>query len=139
MLLKQSNFQLLYLIRPEAIRRLAHEFLTNPAKVTVGSDDLSANKRITQVVEVIRDVEKYDKLLEVLEKYSNQDTKNRMIVFVMRKSDARRMEKYLWEQGFSVASIHGNKSQPQREQALRDFKAGTINILVATGEIHIYV
>ena len=90
-------------------------------------------------MEVIRDVEKYDKLLEVLEKYSNQDTKNRMIVFVMRKSDARRMEKYLWEQGFSVASIHGNKSQPQREQALRDFKAGTINILVATGEIHINV
>ena len=39
---------------PEAIRQLAQEFLTDPVKVTVGSDDLSANTRIKQVVQVIR-------------------------------------------------------------------------------------
>merc|ERR1719411_1998056 len=51
---------------PEAIRNLAQEFLTNPVKVTVGSEDLSANKRIKQVVEVIEERDREDKLIEVL-------------------------------------------------------------------------
>merc|ERR1719319_876411 len=73
---------------PEAIRNLAHEFLTDPIKVTIGSDDLSANKRIKQIVEVIDEMDKDNKVIEVLEKYSNKETKNRMIIFVLRKTEA---------------------------------------------------
>merc|ERR550532_980486 len=74
---------------PEAIRQLAQEFLTDPVKVTVGSDDLSANKRIKQIVQVIDEMDKDTKLLEVIEKYTNKETKNRMIIFVMKKMEAR--------------------------------------------------
>lgn len=38
---------------PESVRRLASTFLHDPVKITVGSDELSANKRIEQVVEVL--------------------------------------------------------------------------------------
>merc|ERR1719244_2014799 len=100
---------------PEAIRNLAQEFLTNPVKVTVGSDDLSANKRIKQVVEVIDENDKDEKVLEVL-----------------KKAEAHDLEDNLWHKGFKVRSIHGDKTQWERERALSEFKAGRINVLVAT-------
>merc|ERR1719422_18732 len=117
---------------PEAIRNLAQEFLTNPVKVTVGSDDLSANKRIKQVVQVIDEMDKDEKLLQVLEKYSNTETKNRMIIFVLKKLEAADLEDMLWHKGCKVRSIHGDKTQWEQEKALGEFKAGRINILVAT-------
>jgi len=117
---------------PEAIRNLAQEFLTNPVKVTVGSEDLSANKRITQIVEVIDERDKDEKMMKVLEKYTNKDTKNRMILFVTRKAEARDLEDNLWHRGHRVVSIHGDKDQWEREQALGEFKSGKSNILVAT-------
>lgn len=40
---------------PESVRRLASSFLRDPIRVTVGSDELSANKRIEQIVEVLDD------------------------------------------------------------------------------------
>merc|ERR1712227_1186060 len=117
---------------PEAIRNLAQEFLTNPVKVTVGSDDLSANKRIKQVVEVIDEMDKDQKVIQVLEKYSNTETKNRMIIFVLKKLEAADLEDMLWHKGCKVRSIHGDKTQWEREKALGEFKAGRINVLVAT-------
>ena len=117
---------------PEAIRQLAQEFLTDPVKVTVGSDDLSANTRIKQVVQVIDELEKDTKLIEVLEKYTNKETKNRMIIFVLKKVEAHDLEDGLWHKGYKVRSIHGDKTQWEREKALGEFKAGRINILVAT-------
>ena len=117
---------------PEAIRQLAQEFLTDPVKVTVGSDDLTANKRIKQVVQVIDEMDKDSKLLEVIENYTNKETKNRMIIFVMKKLEARDLEDALWHKGYKVRSIHGDKTQWEREQALGEFKSGRTNILVAT-------
>merc|ERR1711915_943425 len=117
---------------PDAIRKLAQKFLTDPVKVTVGSDDLSANKRIKQIVEVIDERDKPEKLMKVLETYSNKETKNRMIIFVMKKTEAHELEYELRRQGFKVRSIHGDKSQADREYALNQFKSGYINLLVAT-------
>jgi len=117
---------------PEAIRNLAREFLTDPVKVTMGSDDLSANKKIKQVVEVIDERDKTDKLMKVLQNYTNSETKNRMIIFVLKKAEAYDLEDELWHKGLKVCSIHGDKSQWEREQALKQFKDGTVNLLVAT-------
>jgi len=117
---------------PEAIRNLAREFLTDPVKVTVGSDALSANKKIKQVIEVIDENDKDEKLMKVLQKYSNTETTNRMIIFVLKKAEAYDVEDQLWHKGFKVGSIHGDKSQWEREQALKQFKNGSLNLLVAT-------
>merc|ERR1719412_2775595 len=117
---------------PEAIRQLAREFLTDPVKVTVGSDALSANKKIKQVIEVIDENDKDEKLVKVIQNYTNTETKNRMIIFVLKKAEAYDVEDQLWHKGYKVGSIHGDKSQWEREQALKQFKNGSINLLVAT-------
>jgi len=117
---------------PEAIRNLAREFLTDPVKVTVGSEDLSANKRIKQIVDVIDERDKDEKLIKILQKYTNAETTNRMIVFVLKKVEAYDLEDNLWSKGYKVGSIHGDKSQWEREQALKSFKNGSTNLLVAT-------
>merc|ERR1719342_1257645 len=100
---------------PEAIRQLAREFLTDPIKVTIGTDDLTANTRIKQIVEVIDERDKPEKLMKCLEKYTNADTKNRMIVFVLKKMDAGEVENELWNKGYNVVSIHGDKTQWERK------------------------
>merc|ERR1719187_419639 len=117
---------------PEAIRSLANEFLTDPVKVTIGSDDLSANKRIKQVVEVIDERDKTDKLLKTLQLYANSETKNTIIVFVLKKEEACDIEDELYHKGYRVSSIHGDKTQWERSKALDNFKDGRINVLVAT-------
>merc|ERR1719147_291312 len=117
---------------PEAIRNLAREFLTDPVKVTMGSDALSANKKIKQVIEVIDENDKDEKLVKVIQNYTNTETKNRMIIFVLKKAEAYDVEDQLRHKGYKVGSIHGDKSQWEREQALKQFKNGSINLLVAT-------
>jgi hypothetical protein len=47
-------------------RELAHEFLTRPIKVTIGSDDLAAGTRIKQIVEVVDDRARETKLFKLL-------------------------------------------------------------------------
>lgn len=117
---------------PEAIRNLAQEFLTDPIKVTIGSDSLTANTRIKQIVEVIQERDKMDKLHKTLQQYSNEGTKNRMIVFVLKKAEARDVEDELRHSGYRVDTIHGDKTQWERTKALEKFKEGKINVLVAT-------
>jgi ATP-dependent RNA helicase RhlE len=57
---------------------------------------------------------------------------NRVIVFTRTKRGADRVARYLEASGVSASSIHGDKSQPQRERALAAFKAGACRALVAT-------
>ncbi|KAL5518481.1 DBP3 [Sanghuangporus vaninii] len=124
---------------PDAVRRLASTFLRNPVRVTVGSDDLSANTRVEQVVEVFDDRrEKDSRLLAHLKKLkakkSGQTSSDdaRILVFVLYKKEASRVEQTLHGRGFSVGGIHGDLSQAARTAALEDFKTGKTQLLVAT-------
>merc|ERR1712241_1529777 len=64
---------------PDSVRELAHSFLSRPIKVTIGSDDLAAGTRITQVVE---DRAREQKLQTLLRKY-HKDRQNRILIFVL--------------------------------------------------------
>jgi len=116
---------------PDSVRELAHTFLTKPIKVTIGSDDLAAGTRIKQIVEVIEDRARENKLNQLLKKY-HSDRKNRILIFVLYKKEAARIEQNLSRNGWKVASIHGDKSQEGRTQAVEQFKSGQIPLLVAT-------
>jgi len=117
---------------PEAIRNLAHEFLTDPIKVTIGSDELTANKRIKQIVEVVEDRDKEDKFMKVLETYTNKEEFKKILIFTLKKRDASELEHTLMKMGWYVGSIHGDKDQYQRNKALDNFKSGRCPLLVAT-------
>ena len=100
-------------------------------QVTIGSDDLAAGTRITQIVEVVEDRAREQKLQTLLRKY-HKDRQNRILIFVLYKKEASRIESSLSSRGWKVTSIHGDKSQEGRTKAVEDFKSGAIPLLVAT-------
>jgi ATP-dependent RNA helicase DBP3 len=116
---------------PQSIQKLAHEFLKNPIHITIGSAELHANENIKQIVEVIDPKQKEFRLIELLKKY-HKSRKNRVLVFALYKKEAVRLENFLQRRGYNVASIHGDKSQDQRIQALNNFKNGSCPLLIAT-------
>ncbi|EGA82903.1 Dbp3p [Saccharomyces cerevisiae Lalvin QA23] len=119
---------------PKEVRELASTFMNNPIKVSIGNtDQLTANKRITQIVEVVDPRGKERKLLELLKKYHSGPKKNeKVLIFALYKKEAARVERNLKYNGYNVAAIHGDLSQQQRTQALNEFKSGKSNLLLAT-------
>jgi len=116
---------------PDSIRSLAHEFLKRPIRVTVGSEDLAAGTRITQIVQVLEDRERESRLFQLLKKV-HTNKKDRVLIFVLYKKEAARMESTLVKRGWSCSSIHGDKSQDMRTRALEEFRSGKVPLLVAT-------
>lgn len=129
---------------PAAIRNIAMEFMSDPVRVYVGfdnivtddsdgvapDDSLSANKRVTQTVEVIEDRQRDARLRQLLNKM--HDGKNRVLIFALYKKEAERIEFSLRRDGYEVCSIHGNKQQTARTEALQSFKDGSCPLMVAT-------
>lgn len=117
---------------PQNVRRLASDFLRDPTMITIGNTDaLSANPDIKQIVEVVQEYEKPVKFTTFMEKaYSGKVVKS--IVFTQTKRACDYLSNELGRRGWPVAPIHGDKSQEQRDQVLKDFRAGKIPILIAT-------
>lgn len=100
-------------------------------QVNVGGLHLSANHNIKQIVEVCDELEKESKLLKIL-KDIGSDRQNKIIVFVETKKKVDDVTKVIKREGFSAIGIHGDKSQPERDYVLSEFRAGKFSILVAT-------
>ncbi|XP_062029772.1 DEAD-box ATP-dependent RNA helicase 5 [Rosa rugosa] len=117
---------------PPSVHQLAQEFMDpNPVKVVVGSEDLAANHDVLQIVEVLDDRSRDARLVALLEKY-HKSKGNRVLVFVLYKMEATRVENMLQRGGWKVCSIHGDKAQNQRTQALSLFKQGSCPLMIAT-------
>ncbi|MEO5867349.1 MAG: DEAD/DEAH box helicase [Sphingomonas sp.] len=112
---------------PNAIRELASAFLTDPATVKVAPVSSTA-ERVDQQVAFINQAEKQALLTMLL----RDEAVERCLVFTRTKHGADRVVKLLGHNGIAANAIHGNKSQPQRERALGEFKSGKAKILVAT-------
>ncbi|KAL2833217.1 P-loop containing nucleoside triphosphate hydrolase protein [Aspergillus cavernicola] len=119
---------------PPAVRDLASTFMTSPVTVTIGGDpsaDPRANSRIKQVVEVVKPLEKEQRLVQILNKHQ-RGTSDKVLVFCLYKKEAMRIERLIRAKGFKVAGIHGDLSQQERFRSLEAFKSGSANVLVAT-------
>jgi ATP-dependent RNA helicase RhlE len=113
---------------PKSIADLAADYLTNPVKVEVTPPGKAADK-VEQYVHFV--VGKNDKT-DLLKSSLSQNPDGRAIVFLRTKHGAEKLMKHLDHVGYSVASIHGNKSQGQRERALKAFRDGGVKTLIAT-------
>ncbi|WP_337269052.1 DEAD/DEAH box helicase [Oryzifoliimicrobium ureilyticus] len=113
---------------PKSIAELAGSYLTDPVKVEVTPPGKAADK-IEQYVHFVNG--KNDKT-DLLKKSLSENPDGRSIVFLRTKHGAEKLAKHLEQVGYSVASIHGNKSQGQRERALKGFRDGAIKTLIAT-------
>ena len=115
---------------PKEVRELAATFMNKAVKVSIGNrDELAANKRITQTVEVMDPRDKERRLLQLLRQYGSDQ---KILVFALYKKEATRVEAMLRRSGFNVAAIHGDLLQQQRTSALDSFKRGDSNLLLAT-------
>lgn len=116
---------------PEGVRRLATKYLNDPIQLYVGSLDLSAAKTVTQHLIMIKsDEEKQEHLMDYIE--NKMSATDKLIVFVGRKALADNLSCDLCMKKISVQSIHGDREQCDREEALLDFKEGVVRILIAT-------
>ena len=117
---------------PRAIRELADRFLTDPAEVAV-TPVSSTVERVEQYVTFCQQTEKQALLTMMLRVgFAEKGSMDRVLIFTRTKHGADRVVKLLAGNGIAANAIHGNKSQPQRERALAEFKSGKVKILVAT-------
>jgi ATP-dependent RNA helicase RhlE len=117
---------------PKTIRDLADRFLTDPAEVAV-TPVASTVERVDQYVSFVSQPEKPALLTIMLRVgFGPKGSMDRVLVFSRTKHGCDRIVRQLGQAGIAAGAIHGNKSQPQRERALADFKAGNVPILVAT-------
>ncbi len=112
---------------PKLMGEIAQSYLNRPIRVEVSPPGKAADK-VTQEVHFIAKAEKPNLLIELLSKHIGE----RALVFGRTKHGMEKLMKLLVKAGFEAASIHGNKSQGQRDRAIAGFKAGDITVLVAT-------
>ena len=116
---------------PNAIKQLAGQYLTDPVQVSVAPAATTA-ERVQQFVCFVGQTEKQALLTLALRKGLKSGEMDRVLVFTRTKHGADRVVKKLAQSNIPANAIHGNKSQPQRERALDEFKNGRAKILVAT-------
>ena len=112
---------------PTEIQNLANMLLTNPAKVEVTPPSTTVEK-IDQCIYFTNKPDKQKLLLHILEENSISTA----LVFTRTKHGADKVVKFLTKADIKSAAIHGNKSQNARQNALKNFKSGNLNVLVAT-------
>jgi ATP-dependent RNA helicase RhlE len=112
---------------PKAMAELSRDYLTDAVRVEVSPPGKVADKVAHSVHFVAKD-EKQDLLTRLLDGHRN----DRALVFSRTKHGTERLKKHLERAGFAATSIHGNKSQGQRDRAIAAFKAGSVRVLVAT-------
>ena len=113
---------------PKEVRNLANDFLRDYYQVTVGSLELSANKDIEQLIEVVEDADKYRRMIDFLQ----EKGRAKMLVFVETKRGCDQLTRSLQMDNFLARCIHGDKSQDERDWVLNDFRNGKCLLLVAT-------
>ncbi|XP_054827324.1 probable ATP-dependent RNA helicase DDX43 [Eublepharis macularius] len=114
---------------PDGVRRLAKSYLKDPIIVYVGTLDLAAVNTVEQKVVVIPEEEKRAFTRYFIDTMKSED---KVIIFVGKKLTADDLSSDFGLQGIPVQSLHGNREQCDREQALEDFKKGRVRILIAT-------
>ncbi|XP_071742437.1 DEAD-box ATP-dependent RNA helicase 20-like [Rutidosis leptorrhynchoides] len=114
---------------PKEVELLARQFLYNPYKVVIGSSDLKANHSIQQHVDIVTENQKYNKLVKLLDDIMDG---SRILIFMDTKKGCDQITRQLRMDGWPALSIHGDKSQAERDWVLSEFKAGKSPIMTAT-------
>ena len=112
---------------PKDIEKLARKILVKPVKVEV-TPESSTVEKITQTVSFLTKENKQKLLSKILKRKDVQSA----LVFTRTKHGADQVVRKLLKDNISAKAIHGNKSQRNRDNALKSFREGTIKALVAT-------
>ncbi|MCB1353804.1 MAG: DEAD/DEAH box helicase [Rhodobacteraceae bacterium] len=127
MLAKDRQTMMFSATMPKAMTELSRHYLDKPIRVEVSPPGKVADK-VAHSVHFVANEQKQDLLIALLDGHRD----DRALVFSRTKTGAERLMKQLDRAGFATTSIHGNKSQGQRDRAIAAFRAGSVRVLVAT-------
>ncbi len=127
LLAKERQTMLFSATMNKQMSEIAGAYLTNPVRIEVSPPGKVADK-VSQVVHFVGQGAKGDKLIQLLGAHKEEMA----LVFGRTKHGCEKLMKKLVAAGFKAGSIHGNKSQSQRERTLAAFRSGDIKVLVAT-------
>ena len=112
---------------PYKVEQLANSILNEPKRIEV-TQNASTSKNVSQVLYFVPKKNKIELCLHLL----RNTIKGNIIIFRRTKFGVDKLEKTLLKNGYKVDSIHGDKSQTLRQDALNNFKTNKVNILIAT-------
>ncbi len=112
---------------PQSIAALSASILKKPVRVEVNPVS-SPVDTVEQCIYFVEKMKKKNLLVQLL----GQDIKKSVLVFSRTKHGADNIARSLSKEGIRTESIHGNKSQGQRQRALNAFKSGKVKVMVAT-------
>ncbi|KAI1719888.1 DEAD/DEAH box helicase domain-containing protein [Ditylenchus destructor] len=116
---------------PREVRELARDFQTDSIRLNVGSGELSANPNITQHVLVVNGYEKQKRLQDMLKQFQTEGD-FKALIFVKTKRSADALVIQMRQNGIQALSIHGDKSQGEREWALDQLRTGKAKLIICT-------
>ncbi len=112
---------------PYKVEQLANTILNSPERVEVAPNS-STSKNVNQVLYYVPKRNKIELCLHLL----RNTIKGSILIFRRTKFGVDKLEQTLKKNGYKVESLHGDKSQNLREEALNNFKSNKVNILIAT-------
>ena len=115
---------------PGPVVALARRFMVHPTHIRAQDPD-DQNQTVNTVKQVIYRVHAMNKV-EVVARILQSEGRGRTVIFCRTKRTAARLGEDLTARGFAVGSLHGDLGQGAREQALRAFRNGKVDVLVAT-------
>ncbi|MCV2894716.1 DEAD/DEAH box helicase [Lentibacter sp. XHP0401] len=124
---KERQTMLFSATMPKNMNEIANSYLENPIRVETAPPGKPI-ERIEQSVHFVSQASKPELLIEHLGAHKDEAA----LVFGRTKHGCEKLKKKLEAAGFAADSIHGNKSQGQRERAIKAFKDGKVKVLVAT-------
>ena len=115
---------------PGPVVALARRFMVHPTHIRAQDPD-DQNQTVNTVKQVIYRVHAMNKV-EVVARILQAEGRGRTVIFCRTKRTAARLGEDLTARGFAVGALHGDLGQGAREQALRAFRKGKVDVLVAT-------
>lgn len=112
---------------PQNIRKLAKSILIDPVEI-----NLAVSKPAENILQAVYHVHASQKLSLLAELLSKKDVVQSAIVFASTKAEVKSIEGKLRKEGVSVAAMHSDLEQKQREAVMRDFRNRKFQVLVAT-------
>ena len=112
---------------PPEIRRISHQYLSEPAEITIRTRDADSS-RIRQRCITVNGPQKLEALSRVLE----AETREGVIIFARTKAITVTVAEALEAKGYDVAVLNGDVAQSQRERTIERLKNGAVDVLVAT-------
>jgi superfamily II DNA/RNA helicase len=116
---------------PKSVQKLARKYLKkDPVHVYVGeTEELSANKAVSQEFHKLDDDEKEAKLWRIL--YEMKEN-TKIIIFANTKNRINKLQKACWDNGYDGVAMHGDKTQAERDAGLAKFVSGEVPTMLAT-------